>query len=61
MAAQLIARKLLSLMRQLWMARATSSFPDPLSPVIITGTSLAATRPIILKTCCAIRSPTISS
>ena len=41
---------------------ATSSFPEPLSPVIITGASLAATRPIILKTCCmASDLPTMSS
>ena len=32
----------------LWIARATSSFPVPLSPVISTGTSLAATRPMVL-------------
>jgi hypothetical protein len=32
--------------------RATSSLPVPLSPVIITVTSLAVTWPMILKTSC---------
>jgi hypothetical protein len=34
----------------LWMERAATSFPLPLSPVIRTGTLLAATRPMVLKT-----------
>ena len=35
-----------------WMARATSSLPVPLSPVISTGTSVGATRAICLKSSC---------
>jgi len=36
----------------LWMAPATSSLPQPLSPVIITGASERETRPMSLKTSC---------
>ena len=34
------------------MARATSSLPVPLSPVISTGTSVGATRAMLLKSSC---------
>ena len=36
----------------LWMARATSSLPQPLSPVIMTAASERETRPMSLKTSC---------
>ena len=44
MAAQLTGSKFLSLRRlRLWMARATSSLPVPLSPVMKTEASLCET------------------
>ena len=44
------------------MLRATSSLPVPLSPVIITVTSLAVTWPMVLNTSCmAAELPTMPS
>ena len=53
MAAQLMARNGRSC-RALywWMACATSSLPEPLSPVIMTAASLFEMRPTILNTSC---------